>query len=213
MRFEDSEPMFKPTDARIVYVIDDDSDLRLSMRFLLKTMNVRSLPYADGAQFLRELETLQPAPIFLDLRMPIISGMEVLADLKSRKNDWPVIVLTGHGEVGVAVQAFKIGAIDFLEKPVPLTDLMQAIESAFYKLRQQTAVEGTRNEAAVRLALLTPREFEVLESLCCGRSNKQVAFDMSLSTRTVEMHRANAFRQLGVRSVVEALAIRTAADK
>ena len=196
---------------RVVYVIDDDGDLRRSLHFLLETRGMRVSPYSSGVQFLREVDALKPAPILLDVRMPLVDGTQVLEELTSRGILWPVIMLSGHGEVGLAVQALKSGAIDFLEKPASAKNLLGAIDAAFAHLALQVVAEGSRNEAAERLGQLTPREVEVLGHLCEGRSNKQVAFDLSISPRTVEMHRANALRQLNVRSLVEAAAVRSAA--
>jgi two-component system response regulator FixJ len=195
----------------IVYVIDDDGDLRRSLHFLLQTRDICVSPYVSGVQFLNELDTLKAAPIILDLRMPDMDGTQVLRQLAARDNKWPVIMLSGHGEIGVAVQSLKNGAIDFLEKPVPAKELLAAIDVAFEKLRHEAVGDDRREQAAQRVSLLTPREGEVLDHLCEGRTNKQVAFDLSISPRTVEMHRANALRQLKVRSLVEAAALRRSA--
>lgn len=197
--------------GQIVYVIDDDGDLRRSLHFLLHTRGICVSPYASGAQFLREFDTLKAAPIILDLRMPDMDGTQVLRQLAARDNKWPVIMLSGHGEIGTAVQSLKYGAIDFLEKPAPAKTLLAAIDAAFEKLAHEAVGDDRRAEAEQRLSLLTPREREVLDHLCKGRSNKQVAFDLAISPRTVEMHRANALRQLNVRSLVEAATLRRSA--
>ena len=179
---------------------------------MLETRGICVSPYASGAQFVREAGALKPAPIILDIRMPHMDGIQVLKELAEKGISWPVIMLTGHGEIGLAVAALKSGAIDFLEKPTSAKILLAAIDAAFDKLAMQVAAQGSRGEAAQRLGQLTPREVEVLDHLCEGRSNKQVAFDLSISPRTVEMHRANALRQLNVRSLVEAAALRVAAS-
>lgn len=199
-------------ERRKVYVIDDDSDLRNSLGFLLETMGIGVIAYECGIQFLQELEQLAPAPIVLDLRMPEMDGTQILAELGKRENAWPVIMLTGHGEVGVAVQAIKAGAIDFLEKPVNDSILLAAIEDAFEKLAAHTTLKTSQESAAARLALLTKREREVLDNLCEGRSNREVAEIMKLSPRTVEMHRANALRQLKVKSLIEVASLKAAAQ-
>lgn len=211
MRFENlaSDGPLKP--GGMVYVIDDDSDLRRSLHFLLETRGIFVSLFASGIQFLGELNDLKPAPIILDLRMPQMDGLQVVSELSSRLIHWPVIMLSGHGNIATAVQTLQTGAIDFLEKPVSTSDLLKSINTAFERLASQSITESRRDEAAERVALLTPREVEVLEHLCKGCSNKQVAFELSISPRTVEMHRANAFRQLQVRSLVEAACVRTAA--
>jgi FixJ family two-component response regulator len=136
-----------------------------------------------------------------------MDGTEVLAQLAERENKWPVIMLTGHGDVRTAVNSLKLGAYDFLEKPVRSEELFKAIENAFSHFYTQVAVERRQAEARRRVAALTPRELEVVCCLSGGSSNKQVAFDLSLSPRTVEMHRANGFRHLQVRTLVEAAAL------
>lgn len=199
--------------VKIVYVIDDDGDLRKSLHFLLGTRDLCVSPFASGVDFLTELPELAPAPIILDIRMPRMDGTQVLAELVARNNNWPVIVLSGHGEISVAVKSLKLGAVDYLEKPVTAPRLLESIDAAFGLLDRVQALEITREEALQRIALLTPREAEVVNLLCDGRSNKQVAFDLSISPRTVEMHRANALRQLNLRTVVEAVSLLNAAGR
>jgi two-component system response regulator FixJ len=192
---------------REVYVVDDDQDLRQSMQFLLRSNQIGATLFSGGMQFLKQLDGLRPAPILLDIRMPGIDGVAVLAQLSQRKNWWPVIMLTGHGEVAVAVNALKLGAHDFLEKPVKPEDLLQAIESALDRLSVKLSTDQSHAKAIRRVAALTRREFEVVSRLSAGSSNKQVALDLSLSSRTIEMHRANGFRHLEVRTLVEAAAL------
>lgn len=196
----------------IVYVVDDDGELRRSLHFLLETHNFYVSPFASGIEFIGHVQNLRAAPIILDLRMPQMDGIQVLSELARRQIKWPVIVLSGHGEVAVAVQSLKLGAIDFLEKPASAADLLSAIERAFQQLTSDSADDNRRERAAARMAVLTRRELEVLDHLCQGRSNKQVAFDLSISPRTVEMHRANALRQLNLRSLVEVAELRSAAQ-
>jgi two-component system response regulator FixJ len=207
------EPLERPDQrfGEIVYVVDDDGDLRRSMHFLLQTHGICVSPYASGVQFLNELDSLKPAPIILDLRMADMDGTQVLRELALRGNAWPVIMLSGHGEIALAVQSLKYGAMDFLEKPATAHDLLASIGAACEKLALAAAGDERRDQAAQRVSMLTPREIEVLDLLCEGRSNKQVAFDLSISPRTVEMHRANALRQLNVRSLVEAATLRRSA--
>lgn len=192
---------------RSAYVVDDDSDLRASLQFLLGSRQIGVMPFASGLEFLSQVSTLRPAPILLDVRMRHMDGMEVLKRLSQVQNKWPVIVITGHGDIGLAVNALKLGAHDFLEKPVRIETLMIAIDSAFDRLAGQIAFEVRCADVRQRVAMLTAREFEVTSRLSAGSSNKQVAFELSISPRTVEMHRANAFRHLKVRTLVEAAAL------
>lgn len=140
-----------------------------------------------------------------------MNGLQCLTELAARRIAWPVIVLSGHGEVSVAVKAVQLGAIDFLGKPDSAPELDDCLDRAFQHLDVQLSSGRSRKGAEQLMALITPREGEVLECLCQGLSNKQVAFALSISPRTVEMHRANLLRQLKSRTLVEALAVRNLA--
>ena len=183
--------------------MDDDKDLRDSLKFLLATRQIAVTSFAGGREFFDALPGLSPAPIILDLRMPRMDGLQFLAEFSKSNLSWPVIVLSGHGEIRAAVKAIKLGAVDFLEKPITLPELERCIESAFATLETKREFADVQRGAAQQFSSLTRREQEVLERLCRGRSNKQVAFDLEISPRTVEMHRANALRHLGVRSIAE----------
>ena len=192
-----------------VYVIDDDLDLRSSLQFLLSTWGITVAAFADAPAFLKSVADLAPAPVILDVRMPSVDGMQLFSELIERNIDWPVIFLTGHGELAVAVSALKLGAVDFLEKPVAAADLQICLDRAFDKLKRDQIVAAGKMAAKATWGLLTAREKEVLNGLSQGLSNKQVAFNLALSTRTVEMHRANALRRLRVRSLAEVVTIMT----
>jgi two-component system response regulator FixJ len=202
-----SEPAGLPWGDRRVYVVDDDAEVRDSLQFLLATWDISVATYEHGTEFFADLSDLSPGLIILDLRMPEIDGFEFLSRLGERQISWPVIVLSGHGEIAAAVRALKLGAVDFLEKPVEASELESCIAAGFQTLEGQNAAEGSKARAAKLLSSLTPREREVLEQLCQGVSNKQVAFALSISPRTVEMHRANALRSLNVRSVAEVVSL------
>lgn len=192
----------------MVYVVDDDAELRRSLMFLLTTRRVLVTSYESGEEFFAALPGLSVAPIILDLRMPQMDGLQFLERLSKTSFDGPVILLSGHGEVNVAVKAIKLGAIDFLEKPVTASELELCLERAFAMLELKREQDDVRDCAVQLLSSLTPRQCEVLERLCEGRSNKQVAFDLALSPRTVEMHRANALRHLGVKSIAQVANLR-----
>ena len=190
-----------------VYVIDDDRDVRRSLSFLLGAAEIRSHPFGSGSDFLEALPDLEPGCVLLDLRMPQIDGFAVMAELEARNVDWPVIVMTGHGEVPLAVRAMKLGAVDFIEKPFSEQALLACFEQAFALLRDRQRTGVRRREAHKRAALLTAREREVLQSLLAGQSNKEIALALGISLRTVEMHRGNMMDRLGASSLAEALTL------
>lgn len=190
-----------------VYVIDDDRDVRRSLSFMLGAAEIRSHPFGSGTDFLEALPDLEPGCILLDLRMPQMDGFGVMSELAERKIDWPVIVMTGHGEVPVAVRAMKLGAMDFIEKPFSEQSLLACFEAGNRLLSERQQTGKRRREAHGRAALLTAREREVLQGLLAGHSNKQIAQALGISLRTVEMHRGNMMDRLGVSSLAEALTL------
>lgn len=190
---------------QIVYVVDDESDVRRSLGFFLKTAGFLPRPYLSGEDFLDDAANLSPGCVLLDVRLPKIDGLEVVDRLGVRRASLPVIVMTGHGDIATAVQAMKLGAIDFLEKPFGEQLLVDALERGFVMLARQSEDERERREAEQRIESLSPRERDVLMLLGEGRSNKEVAIALDLSVRTIEMHRAAMFDRLGVRSLPEAL--------
>ena len=196
---------------RIIHLVDDDEAIRRSAGFMLKTSGYKVDSYASGVDLLKEAKDLQPGCILLDVRMPDMDGLQVQQALQERGIGYPVIVMTGHGDVGVAVQAMKAGAVDFIEKPFEKAVLLSAIEEGFSRLEQSGKSRARAEEATVRLQALTPRERDVLEGLVRGHPNKTIAFDLDISPRTVEIHRANLMSKLGVASLSEALRIAFAA--
>ena len=192
---------------QLVYVIDDDPAIRRSMHFLLSATGLNCWPYACAADFLDNLPNLKPAPILLDIRMPDIDGIELLSRLADREVRWPVIVITAHGDIPIAVKAMKLGAMEFLEKPFDFAELEQTLSAAFSQL---ATIKNTATNRANALRLfdrLSRRELEVLLVLLDGVPNKIAAAQLSLSVRTVEMHRSNALRKLEVKSIAEAVRI------
>ena len=193
--------------SHYVYVVDDDRDVRRSLSFMLGAAEIRSNPYGSGADFLEALPDLEPGCILLDLRMPQMDGFHVMSALQDRNVDWPVVVMTGHGEVPIAVRAMKMGAVDFIEKPFSEQALLGCFQQAFTLLEERAASGKRRREAHQRAALLTAREKEVLAALVAGQSNKQIAQTLGISLRTVEMHRGNMMDRLGATSLAEALTL------
>jgi two-component system response regulator FixJ len=196
---------------RTVHLVDDDEAIRRSASFMLRTSGMVVKTYASGSELLAAAKELEPGCILLDVRMPGMDGLEVQKALKERDLLLPVIVMTGHGDVSVAVQAMKAGGVDFIEKPFEKATLLGALEDGFAQLNQAGARAARADEASAQLAVLTPREREVLEGLVRGHPNKTIAYDLGISPRTVEIHRANVMSKLRVASLSEALRIAFAA--
>lgn len=196
---------------RMIHLVDDDEAIRRSAGFMLKTSGYQVKAYASGVELMKEARDLATGCILLDVRMPGMDGLEVQQALRERGIGFPVIVMTGHGDVGVAVQAMKAGAVDFIEKPFEKAVLLSAIEEGFSRLEQSGRNNTRAEEAKVRLQALTPRERDVLEGLVRGHPNKTIAYDLDISPRTVEIHRANLMSKLNVGSLSEALRIAFAA--
>jgi two-component system response regulator FixJ len=192
--------------GRNVYIVDDDREVRLSLSFQLSTLDYQVVPYASADDFLSALEYLSAGCVLLDIRMAGMDGIEALHALAARGIDWPVIMMTGHAEVPLAVAAMKGGAIELLEKPFEEELLVAALERGLAQLEERREQRTHANAAQAKLALLSPREREVLRHLVRGDANKRVAAAMDLSVRTVEMHRAAALRKLAVKSIAEAAA-------
>lgn len=199
--------------GRPVYVIDDDADLRDSLKFLLSTRNASVLAFTGAQDFLDIVAGLNPAPLIIDVRMPVMDGLQLLEELANRRIHWPSVFLSGHGEIAVAVRALKLGAADFLEKPVAAAELEECLTKQFLTIDRIEMSSSSRESAIYRLSSLTARETEVLTSLCQGLINKQVAHLLGLSPRTVEMHRSNALKRLNVRSLTEVLKLKVIAGQ
>ena len=174
---------------------------------MLGASDLRSHPFGSGEDFLEALPDLQPGCILLDLRMPKMDGFQVMDELVKREIDWPIIVMTGHGEVPVAVRAMKLGAVDFIEKPFSEEALLACFGTAFALLDERESTGKRKREARDRVAQLTLRESDVLKGLLAGESNKQLATRLGISLRTVEMHRGNMMERLGVSSLAQALTL------
>ena len=200
-------------EAYLVHVVDDDEAVRRSVSFALKTSGMQVRVYDSGSALLKAAPALEPGCILLDIRMPGMDGLEVQEALKAKGVTLPVIIMTGHGDVSLAVRAMKAGAIDFIEKPFEKAVLLAAIEQGTDRLERSSANSRKTNQAAVKLRLLSSREREVLDGLAKGLPNKSIAYDLGISPRTVEIHRANLMSKLGVKSLSEALRIAFAAEE
>jgi len=198
-------------EKRTIHLVDDEDSIRRSAGFMLRTAGFEVETYASGVDFLKVAQHVAPGCILLDVRMPGMDGLEVQARLRDSGVALPVIVLTGHGDVGIAVRAMKGGAIDFIEKPFEKAELLAAITAAMAWLDTADRRLDEGAEAKVRIAALTGRERDVLEGLARGLPNKTIAYDLEISPRTVEVHRANLMSKLDVRSLSEALRLAFAA--
>ena len=197
--------------SRHVYVVDDDEGIRRSVSFSLRTSNYLVKTFASGVELLKDAKALSPGCILMDVRMPEMDGLEVQRRLKAEGILLPVVVMTAHGDVGMAVEAMKAGAVDFIEKPFEKAILLGAIEAGLERLQRAGRRHARADEAQARLRALTSREMDVMRGLVRGHPNKTIAYDLGISPRTVEIHRANLMNKLEVPSLSEALRIAFAA--
>ena len=186
-----------------VFIVDDDAAVRRFLGGLIESVELRVEAYASAQDFLGAYEPGRPGCLVLDVRMPGMSGLELQRELVDRAIDLPVIVLTGHGNVQVAVHAMKAGAVDFIEKPFDNERLLDRIQKAVAESVRATSEQIKRNEIAIRLKQLTPRERQVLDLVVSGESNKGVARHLDISERTVEIHRANVMRKMRATSLAD----------
>lgn len=184
-----------------IYVVDDDEAARHSLEFLLKSAKFTVETFASASDFLKSLSVLDGACVITDIRMPGMTGIELLKELKKRNSVLPVIVITGHGDVPLAVEAMKSGAADFIEKPFDDEVLLQAVRTAIGRHVHDDKHDAERREILGRLAELSNRERQVLEGLVAGLPNKSIAFDLSISPRTVEVYRANLMTKMSANSL------------
>ena len=199
------------SDQRLIHVVDDDDSVRRSAGFLLRTSGYAVRLHTSGVAFLRAIKAAEPGCVLLDVRMPEIDGLAVQEELVARGITMPVIILTGHADVSIAVQAMKTGAVDFIEKPFEKAVLLSAIDRAFARIAHADAAARSSEAAKLWVARLTPREQEVLDRLAQGLPNKTIAYDLGISPRTVEVHRANVMTKLEVHALSDALRIAFAA--
>ena len=186
-----------------VYVVDDDAAVRKALSLLLETVGYRVGSFADPTEFLARLSALEPGCIVIDIRMPKLSGLRLQESLGEMAPHWPVVVISGHGDLKQCRQVFKNGAIDFLSKPVDEQDLIDAIQAGMRQLAEATREQQLKDENRALLARLTPREAEILELICQGLTSREIADVIAVSPRTVESHRASIAEKIGTTSVAE----------
>jgi two-component system, LuxR family, response regulator FixJ len=185
----------------IVYVIDDDEAARESLAFLIRSAGIRTRAFVGGAAFLDALDGLAPGCIVTDLRMPNIDGMKLLREIRRREIVMPVIVVTGQGDIPLAVQAMRLGALDFLEKPFDDAVMLRTVGLALKRHQEESKAQGERTDILRRLASLSSRERQVLDGLVSGKPNKIIAYDLGISIRTIEIYRAHVMTKMGANSL------------
>ena len=192
-----------------VFVVDDEEPVGDSIAMLLRTVGLPSKVYRDPRKFLEEYRPEQPGCLLLDVRMPQMGGLEVQKVLAMRQVTLPVIFITGHGDVPMAVEAMRAGALDFIQKPFNDDELIRRVQKALAQDARERELLGRREEIERRWAELTPREQDIARRIGDGAANKVVAADLQISVRTVELHRARILEKMGVRSVAQLAQILT----
>lgn len=191
------------TTEAMIYIVDDDEAIRNSMSFLMKTNGYKSKTFVDANDFLENADLTRPAVGIFDIRMPGMTGLELFDELKARDQLLPVIFVTGHGDITMAVDAIKNGALDFILKPFDDEELISHIHEAVESMEANRERQVLKETALERLATLTDRENQVMEMVVAGNANKVIAFDLEVSQRTVEIHRANVMQKMGCRSLAQ----------
>ena len=187
----------------LVYVVDDDDAVRDSLGLLLRSIGLECELYPSALDFLEHYDAERHSCLVADIRMPGLSGLELQQRLNEQRAEVPVIFITGHGDVPMAVNAMKAGAADFLQKPFRDQDLIARIQKALENDKARRVGRAEEDVIRARLALLTPRETEVMQRVVRGQANKVIAMDLGVSQRTVELHRARVMRKLKMRSLAE----------
>ena len=200
-----------PSDP-IVYVIDDDDGARHSLEFLLDVAGIRVRAFASADAFLKASPPLAGACVVTDVRMPGTSGVELVEELKRRGATVPVIVITGHADVPLAIHAMKAGVADFIEKPFDDEVMLAAIRSALARQAGDDESRAERRAVRERIATLSPREREVMDGLVAGKANKAIAYDLEISARTVEVYRANVMMKMQSKTLSELVRMVTIAE-
>jgi two-component system response regulator FixJ len=200
-----------------LYIVDDDEPVRRALSLLARSEGLEAEAFDGGAAFLAAIDGVDPEALsgclLLDICMPDTSGLEVQREILRRGLQLPVIVITGHGDVPTAVQAMKGGALDFVEKPLDVDDLLVRIRSCLSGESARRQTEQGRQLARKRVALLTPREREVMQGIVAGLRNKEIARELSISFRTVELHRAKVMEKLDARSPSDVVRIAMLSDE
>lgn len=186
-----------------VFIVDDDDAVRKSLQFLFKSVGVDAVGYESGDHFLNDYDSDWQGCVVLDIRMPGTSGLEVQKILTERGNNLPIIFITGHGDVPMAVEAMQLGAFDFVQKPFRDQELMDRVSQALSHNQENQEEALQKKQVTDCYARLTPREAEVMDCVVKGQANKVIAMDLDVSQRTVEIHRARVMEKMEARSLAE----------
>jgi two-component system, LuxR family, response regulator FixJ len=195
-----------------VYIVDDDEAVRDSLSLLLESKGYAIKSFVSAPEFLAAAPSLPVGCLIVDVRMPEMDGLELQQHLTDRSLDFPLIVITGHGDVPLAVRAMKAGAVDFIEKPFASETILSSLEAALSRLATPSEEDPAKAAATAKLALLSSRELQVLQGLLGGLPNKSIAYDLGISPRTVEIHRARLMDKTGARSLSELIRLALAAE-
>jgi two-component system response regulator FixJ len=196
---------------RRVYIVDDDEAVRDSLSVLLESKAYTVKSFGSAPEFLAAAASLPLGCLIIDIRMPEMDGLELQGHLIERTLNFPMIVITGHGDVRLAVRAMKAGAVDFIEKPFTAEAILVSLQAALARLETPNEEDPAVAAAEAKLALLSPREREVLAGLVAGLPNKSIAYDLAISPRTVEIHRARVMDKMGARSLSQLVRLALAA--
>jgi two-component system response regulator FixJ len=195
--------------SQLVHIVDDDEAVRSSIALVMSLAGLPCIAWPSAAAFLSGANLHSGGCAILDLMMPVMDGLALQEELKRRESNIAVLMLTGHGDIGSAVKALKAGAVDFIEKPFDNDDLVARVQAA---VQQQQQVRVNSGDAKARIATLSGREAQVLQGLTNGKSSKEIARDLGLSPRTIEMHRSHLMERLGVRKSSEAIRLAVQAE-
>jgi len=190
-------------DSPVIYLVDDDEAVRDALGMLFRSIGLKHEAYASALDFLERYDRARHSCLVADIRMPGLSGLELQQRLNDEQAEIPIIFITGHGDVPMAVTAMKSGAADFVQKPFRDQDLIDRINKALARDLERRKGRAEQDEIRARIALLTPREREVMERVARGQANKVIAMDLGVSQRTVELHRARVMKKLKMRSVAQ----------
>lgn len=196
----------------VIYLVDDDDAVRQSLEFLLSTAGIKARGFDSARAFFDMLPQIESGCVITDVRMPEITGVDLLKRVKQDKPELPVIVITGHADVALAVEAMKMGAADFLEKPFDDDELIAAVRSALNSAADADKRKGALGEIRDKLAALSNRERQVLDGLVAGQPNKTIAFNLGISPRTVEIYRANLMTKMAANSLSDLVRMAMLAD-
>ena len=200
------------TDEQIVYVVDDDEDIREGFSLLLETVGQRYRVYSSAIEFLESFHAEMSGCLVLDIRMPRMSGLELQQKLGEQGSGLPIIFITGHGDIPMAVEAMRRGALDFVRKPFREQNVLDRINEALDLDAGKRKILLDRQQVLDRMGNLSEREREVLELVALGKMNKVVAADLGISERTVEVHRANVMKKLGVETLAQLVRVKITAE-